>query len=285
MKRYWMALSRYLSYKNPIAWVYREATWQDRPLPDFIVIGAQKSGTSSLHAYLKQHPQIISAVKKEVHFFDGGLLPERDNFLKGQRWYRAHFPKKNKISSNQKVFEASPLYIFNPQVPKRIADLIPHVKLIAVLRNPTERAISHYFHERRKGRESLPIMDAMRAEEDRLKPILDRQDYKNRVFIHFSYKSRGRYSEQINRFINFFPLNQMLFLSSDELFTETHKALRRIFNFIDVDADFVIPDLQPRGISTNRTQVGEEVYKYLNDYFMPYNQDLYRIINYDFGWN
>jgi hypothetical protein len=274
----------FLSGQNPAAWADREATWRERCLPDFVIIGAQKSGTSSLYAYLRQHPDVLSAIRKEVHYFDGDINPEEDNYRKGERWYRAHFPKTNRKNENQRVFEASPLYIFYPPVPQRLAGLIPKVKLIAVLRNPTERAISHYFHVKRRGYEPLPIMEALLAEEERLKPILEREDYKNSIYIRHSYKSRGRYSEQISRYFEFFPPDQMLIISSDELFSETSNTLRKVFNFVGVDPNCPIPDLRPRGKATNRTDVDEEVYVYLNESFHPHNQNLYQIIGRDFGW-
>ncbi|HUQ00163.1 MAG TPA: hypothetical protein VM093_06855, partial [Aeromicrobium sp.] len=85
-----------------------------RALPDFIIIGAMKSGTTSLFTYLSQHPQLIAASRKEVHYFDGGLNPAKDNYAKGTAWYREHFPRKREMAAGQKAFEASPLYIFNP---------------------------------------------------------------------------------------------------------------------------------------------------------------------------
>jgi hypothetical protein len=186
-----------IRYRYRLFWPYRQATWRRRILPDFIIIGAMKSGTSSLFAYLSQHPQLYPSCKKEVHFFDGGLNPKIDTFEKGQAWYRAHFPLTSKMSIDSKTFEASPLYIFNPLAPKRIFDLVPNVKIIAVLRNPIERAISHYFHEKRKNRESLPIYEALLNEEKRLEPVIKRKDYKNRIFIDYSYKTRGLYKEQL----------------------------------------------------------------------------------------
>ena len=87
---------------------YHQATWRNRQLPDVIIIGAQKSGTTSLYYYLSQHPHLMLSYKKAVHFFDGGLNPNVDNFNKGQAWYRSHFPLKRNTNNNQKVFEASP---------------------------------------------------------------------------------------------------------------------------------------------------------------------------------
>jgi len=199
--------------KTPVrrlTWQYRQATWCSRALPDFIIIGAQKSGTSSLYYYLIQHPQLLPSFRKETHFFDGGKCPSVDNFEKGQAWYRAHFPLRKNISNNQKTFEASPLYIFNPLAPRRIYDLVPEVKIIALLRNPTERAISHYFKEKRKNWESLSIYEALQEEEKRLESVIKEKDYKNDIFIHHSYKSRGLYKDQLERYLNYFPWQQIL---------------------------------------------------------------------------
>ncbi|MGZ9225178.1 MAG: sulfotransferase family protein [Anaerolineales bacterium] len=184
------------TFTNRVRFYYRYATWRIRPLPDFIIIGAQKAGTTSLHAYLSQHPQFLKPYEKEVHFFDGGLDPDLDNYKKGQAWYRAHFPFRRNGSASR-VFEASPLYIFNPLVPDRMFDLLPEVKIVAILRHPTERAISHYFHEKQRGYESLPIMEALLEEERRMEAALQSKDYKNYSFIHHSYTSRGHYKEKL----------------------------------------------------------------------------------------
>jgi hypothetical protein len=253
-------------------------------LPDFIIIGAQKSGTSSLFSYLSQHPYLIPSYRKEVHFFDGGLRPDVDNFNKGQAWYRSHFPLKENNSNDQKAFEASPLYIFNPLVPQRISALIPEVKLIAILRNPVERAISHYFHEKRKNREKLPVLEALQVEDERLKPIIDKQDYKNDIFIHHSYKSRGLYYEQIKRYLNYFPMSNILVLNSEMLFTQPDNALRRVFEFVGVDSEFTVKDLAPRNVGSNRTEVDPDIYEYLEEYFRSHNQKLYKLIGQNCGW-
>jgi hypothetical protein len=263
---------------------YRQGTWRNRSLPHFIIIGAQKSGTSSLYYYLSQHPQLIPSYTKEVHFFDGGLNPTVDNFKKGQAWYRTHFPLKRNIRKHQETFEASPLYIFNPLAPKRISELLPDVKLIAILRNPTERAISHYFHSRRIGREALPLMEALQAEEARLKPVIDKEDYKNDVFIHYSYKSRGLYAEQIKRYLNYFPTGNLLLINSEKFFMEPHATLRGVFHFVGVDTEFTIKDVERRNIGSNRTAVEPELYDYLNDYFRAPNRALYELTGENYDW-
>ena len=263
---------------------YRQINWRNRQLPGFIIIGAQKSGTSSLFSYLSQHPHLIPSYKKEVHYFDGGLNPDVDNFNKGLSWYQSHFPLKQHCGNNQITFEASPLYLYNPLVPQRISGLNPEVKLIAILRHPVERAISHYFHEKRNNRESLPVLEAFQSEEERLKPIIDKQDYKNDSFIRQSYKSRGLYYEQLVRYLEHFSMSSILVINSELLFTQPEIALRNVFEFVGVDPDFAIKDLRPRNVGDYRSKVGTDAYEYLIDYFEPHNQKLYELIGVDYGW-
>ena len=260
---------------------YRRLTWHRRSLPDFIIIGAQKSGTSSLYNYLSRHPQLMASSIKEVHFFDGGMSPEIDNFEKGEAWYRSHFPLTEKVG-NCKTYEASPIYLFNPLVPKRIADFLPQVKLIAMLRNPTERAISHYFHVKRNGYESLSLMEALLQEEQRLAAISDR-NYRNSTFIRHSYKSRGLYKEQLQRFFTYFSPQQMLILNSEAFFSHPTKMLQQVFEFVGVDP-FEVRDLRPRNVASNKSRVEPEVYSYLNDYFRPHNRELYDLLGKDYRW-
>lgn len=102
----------------------RQATWSDQCLPNFIIIGSQKFGTTSLYNYLSQHPQLVPSFRKEVHLFDGGLNPRADNFNKGKPWYCAYFPLRKNMRIEQQTLEASSLYIFNNLAPQRIAHLL-----------------------------------------------------------------------------------------------------------------------------------------------------------------
>jgi hypothetical protein len=267
-----------------LIWRYRKTTWRLRALPDFIIIGAQKAGTTSMFRYLSQHSKLLPSCVKEVHFFDGGLNSDVDNFAKGEGWYRAHFPLKKHLNDHSKTFEASPLYIFNPFTAKRIFDLVPEVKIIALLRNPTERAISHYFREKRKGRESLPILEALQEEEKRLESVDNNKDYKHKNFRHFTYKRRGLYKEQIERFLSYFPMQQMFVLSSEDFFREPDHTLRQVFEFVGVDTGFKIKDLRPRAVGKNKRKVHADVYQYLNDYFLPHNQALYTLLGKSYEW-
>ena len=262
----------------------RRATAPLRALPEFIVIGAQKAGTTSLFAYLTQHPDILPPSKKEVHFFDGGLRTPDDCFHRGVTFYRKHFPLQARLRHGVKTFEASPLYLFHPEVPARLESVLPDVRLIVLLRDPTERAISHYFHESRYGRENLSIETAMAHEEARLDPILRAVDYKNRVFRQASYKARGRYQEQLERFFARFPARNIYIESSEAFFSRPQETVDGICDFLGIARTVVLNDATPVNVATNRTDVPDSVYRTLDAYFAPHNEALFQWLGRRFPW-
>ncbi len=263
---------------------YRRRTALYRCLPDFLIIGAQKAGTTSLHHYLSQHPQLVPSYKKEVHYFDGGLNPDIDNYKQGKEWYCSHFPLQRCVLDDQKVFESSPLYLFNPLAAARIHQLIPKVKIIVLLRNPVERAISHYNFIKQVNLEDRNLYEALLLEEIRLKPVLIKKDYKNIRFIHQAYKSRGLYKQQLERYFMLFQRKKILLLSSEHFFLKPANSLRKVFDFLEVDTQFKIKDLKPRNITKSKCHVESEVYEYLENYFLPHNEALYQLVQNDYGW-
>jgi hypothetical protein len=161
-------------------------------IPRFIIIGAQRCGTTSLYSYLIGHPYVASALQKEIHFFDL-------NFKKGVSWYRTQFPQLGEQGFI--TGEGSPYYIFHPHVPKRIFDTVPRAKLILLLRNPVDRAYSHYHHEVKLGVEPLSFEDAIDREEERLhgqgEKIIADESYYSFNHQHYSYLCRGVYAYQL----------------------------------------------------------------------------------------
>lgn len=264
-----------------LALPYRLASARSRRLPDFLILGAQRSGTSSLHAYLAQHPEIISGLGKEIHFFDGGLNPDVDNYELGLDWYRAHFPRARERT---RTFEASPLYLFNPLAPSRIRALLPNVRMIVLLRNPVERAISHYYFQKSKGREPLDMREAFSEEESRLRRSWLQRDYKHKEFVIHSYKARGLYVQQLERYFACFDRQQLLVISSERLLADPARQLRRIYEFIEVDPSFTNSDLSPRNVGRNRAQIDGEIRHELEQYFYEPNQALYDLLQEDLGW-
>ncbi|MFB2936406.1 sulfotransferase domain-containing protein [Aerosakkonemataceae cyanobacterium BLCC-F154] len=244
--------------------------------PDFIIIGAQKCGTTSLYQYLIQHPQILPASQKEVHFFDL-------NFVRGVDWYRQQFQP---VSQGLITGEASPYYIFHPLVAERVYKLFPQVKLIALLRNPVERAISHYYHEVRLGCEKLGLLDAIAQEFARLKEetakMLADANYYSYNHQHYTYLSRGIYVEQLKNWRQFFPKEQLLVLPSEELYNQPNQVLNQVLEFLQ------LPSYQltqyDKYNSGEYPEIKPEIRQQLQEYFQPYNQQLEEFLGVKFPW-
>jgi Sulfotransferase domain len=262
---------------------WRLATAPVRTLPDFIIIGAQKCGTTFLYRLLVQHPHVKPAFAKEVHYFDL-------NFRKGDNWYRSYFPLQMRISRKYITGEASPYYLFHPRAAKRASMVVPDAKLIILLRNPVDRAYSHYQHQVKrvpgKARETLAFEEAIEAEA-RILPaevskMLQDEYYQSPGHRTRSYLSRGRYIDQLLVWSSYFPRRRMLVLKSEDLFDDTTNALERVLDFIE------IPRWTPEAYSIPNkreyTGVDPSVRQRLEEYYEPYNQRLYEYLGVDFGW-
>jgi hypothetical protein len=264
-------------YAHWYSWKWRFHTRHIRALPDFLIVGAQKAGTSSLHAYLAEHPSVIGPFTKEVHYFD-----DEENYARGLAWYRSHFPFAFATRNRHQTFESSPKYLFFPWASDRIAQNLPNAKIIILLRDPVERAISHYFHNVRHGRETLPILDAFRAEEDRIgREYASSNPY---TLGHFSYKARGRYLPQIRRYWQLFPANNVLILSSEFFYGNTQTALSNVLNFLNLDTNVHIDVSRRHNFGSNRTDIPKSARGYLASHFAPYNQALFEALGHSFPW-
>ena len=259
------------------------ATAPVRTLPDFLIIGAQKCGTTFLYQLLVQHPRVKPAFVKEVHYFDL-------NFAKGNNWYRSHFPLQMRNTRTYITGEASPYYLFHPHAAKRASMVVPDAKLIILLRNPVDRAYSHYQHQVKrvpgKARETLTFEEAIEAE-DRILPaevskMLQDEYYQSPSHRTRSYLSRGIYIDQLLVWSSFFPRRRMLALKSEDLFDDTTNALERMLDFLE------IPHWTPEAYSipNKREYTGVEpfVRQRLDEYYEPHNQRLYEYLGVDLGW-
>jgi hypothetical protein len=262
------------------AWRQR-LTARQRPLPSFIVIGAQKCGTTSLHDYLAQHPAIASSRIKEVQYFD---VPER--YANGEEWYRAQFPLPTPRDPRM-AFESTPNYLFHRDVPARIARLLPDVRLIAVLRHPGERAVSGYRHEVRRGREPLPLRDALLAEADRVAPALAAADYDSPVLRNCSYLGRGRYAEQLERYYALFPRDKVLVVRSEDLFAHPEVVIAEITDFLGLPPmpeTVRFPRLNAATPHGPGSAIPPEVSDVLSEHFDPHNARLEQMLGRSFDW-
>ena len=211
--------------------VVRRATSPLRALPDFLIIGAQRAGSSSLFAYVCAHPSVAEPTHKEIHFFD-------NNWFRGLDWYRRYFPLRARMGGRI-TGEASPYYLFHPAAPGRVVETLPDVRLIAVLRDPVERAYSAYQLARRQGHETLEFEEALAREVERLageeERILADPRYASVAHRRFSYRTRGLYAEQLERWYERFPREQLLVVRSEDLFAEPEATLQTVFAFLGLE--------------------------------------------------
>jgi hypothetical protein len=254
---------------------YGQTTARLRPLPDFLILGAQKAGTTALYAYLRWHPEITGPSFKEVSFFDR-------HYTRGERWYRAHMP----VRRSGIVGEASPSYLFHPLAPERVAQLLPDARLIALLRNPVDRAFSHYQHEVALGREQLSFQEAIARESERmdgeLERMLARPAYFSYAWWNYTYLARGRYVEQLERWLAAFPPDQLLVLLTDELAEDTAGTYRRALDFLGVDE--VGLDSYPRIFEREYQELEPALRARLEDEFAEPNRRLAELLGRDLPW-
>lgn len=250
-----------------------------RPLPDFLVIGAQKSGSTTLYDYLVQHPDVRAALTKEVHYFD-------DNFSRGAGWYRSNFPLAARRQRTWLTGEASPYYLLHPLAPGRAGSTVPAAKLLVLLRHPVDRAYSHYQHERAKGYETLPFTEAVAREEDRTsgawEALRSGAVDEAPAVQHYTYLARSRYDEQVARWLEHYPSEQLLATSAEELFRDPAPVLRRVFAFLGVDPDVRVEYRRLNARSYD--DLSPAVRRRLGEHFGPSVERLQHLVGETFAW-
>lgn len=264
------------TYFNTIAqWT---APW--RKLPEFVIIGAQKGGTSSLFKYLEPHPDLLMSYRKQVHFFD-------KLYHRGVKYYRSNFPIKA-FSRGRLTGEATPYYIFHPEVPARIHKVLPNAKLILLVRNPIDRAYSHYNMKVNQGWESIPTFDeAIEKEGERIERELAKMKenprYYSKDLRNFTYLARGRYAEQLERWLQYYPLEQIRVYQSEQFFEDPMAVLRDIYDFLGIQ------DFEPQNLKIYNKRHYEPMppamRAHLRAYYQPHNERFYELIGKRFDWD
>lgn len=246
-----------------------------RPLPDFLIAGAAKAGTTSLHAYLSEHPAVSSPIRKEIHYFDL-------NMRRGEGWYRSHFPADTSAVTG----ESTPYYLFHPLVPERVAATLPEVKVIVLLRDPIDRAFSQHNHEVASGHESLSFERALECEAERLagEEARLRADPGHRSFAHqhFSYQARGRYAVQLERWFEHFDRDRFLIIRAEDLFADPAAELAVAQRFLGLDV--VLPANLTARNARRYAPIDPALRTRLVKRFRPENERLHQLIHRDFMW-
>ena len=203
-------------------------------LPEFLCVGTQKGGTTTLQKLLEKHPETFLPSEKELQFFSL-------HYDRGKDWYCKQFEG---AGENQHCGEITPYYLFHPEAPSRIHELIPEVRIVVLLRDPIERTLSHYFHARRHGFEPLELGQALKAERHRLES--------GDTFSHqkHSYVSRSRYEEQLRIYEKHFAAEQLLVLRSEDLFSSARSCWGTIQTFLGL-GDIPLPKQVERANAGN----------------------------------
>ena len=256
--------------------------------PAFLIIGAQRSGTTSLFRYLSQHPQVVPPLVKEVQFYSTSA------FLKGQDWYRTNFPAARDLQARAAehgiahTFEATPYYLFHPLAARRVAATLPDVKLIALLRNPVDRAYSHYLHSVQRGIEPLTFEDALAAEPARLAgeeaKMRSDEHYDSDAYRSFSYFARGVYVDQLAEWARCFPQERLLVLESEAMYHDPSATYGRVVDWLGLSTwEPPAFDVHERS-NTVRDPLAAPTRARLEREFAPYNERLRAFLAVDFSW-
>lgn len=275
--------------KDSLRW-YGVRTSSRRPLPDFLIIGTKRGGTTSLWNYLVEHPSVPRLFPawntKTSHFFE-------ENWAQDREWYRSHFPTEGQRARLQRrhgaptrVGEAAPLYMFHPTVSERVHRVLPDARLIVLLRDPVERAFSHWKERRTNGVEPLSFADALASEASRTDGELERlvadPFYISNAYDWYTYRARGRYLEHLEPWLQRFDRSQILFVASEDLYRDPSSVYARTLAFLGlpeyVPAEFAVYNDRPS------EPMDDAVRAELTSYYRPHNLALAERLGMKFEW-
>ena len=253
-------------------------TASSRVLPDFIIIGTVRSGSTSLYYNICEHPSVVEAAYDEIGYFDS-------NYHLGENWYRSMFPTQkimNKIREDTGYSitgEDTPFYFWKKEVAERILSDMPETKLIVILRNPVDRAYSNYNLAVRENNEKLTFEEAIDEEME----FLSKNSFRDTVDRFRSYLTKGMYVNQIKPWLDVFSREQLHFLSTEQMKNEPCETLDLVFKFLSVPS-YDIKNLQERKLA-NYKKMNENTREQLIKYYKSYNKEFFGIINQKFEWD
>ena len=255
-----------------------------RVLPDFIIIGSMKCGTTSLYYDICEHPCASPAAYDEIGFFDS-------NFHLGLNWYRSMFPTKRRIEDIRRkegvaiTGEDTPFYFWNPVAAKRIQKLLPNIKLITILRNPIDRAYSEY-QDLVSSESNSPSFETFIENEINTRrkdsSLITEENFE--IFNQKnSYLLKGIYVDQLKIWAGLFPKEQIFTLSTENLNSEPITALESVFQYLNLP-DYKIKNIQ-RQKQKKYTPMNSQTRKILIEFFKPHNERLFKFIGKKFDWD
>lgn len=256
-------------------------------LPTFLIIGAAKCGTSSLYDYLMQHPCVGKSLTKQIHFFDR-------YYDRKISWYKVCFPfvwekffiekiKHKNFASG----EATAHYMTHPLAAQRAHKVVPNAKIIVMLRNPVDRAYSHYQMERDHKQEDLTFEDAIEKEPERIKgeikEMLNNKNNSGRNYPHRAYVKSGEYLEQIEPWMKLYPKENFMFINSEEFNKNPSLVYNQVLNFLGLEY-FELKTYE-KIRKRKYEKMNLDVRKKLIEYYRLPNQNLFKFLGINFNWN
>ena len=257
-------------------------------LPGFLIVGAQRCGTTSMTRALSEHPAVFSAaLRLEVHYFDSG-------YDRGLAWYRSHFPLRARAwlaaraaGAAPVAFESSPYYMFHPLAAERIARDLPGVKLLVLLRDPVERAYSAHAHEVSVGYETEPFERALEIEAARLEgeaeKIMADPAYVSRSHQHHAYRTRGHYADQLDRLERTFGRERIHVVDSQAFFTDPAPIYDGVLEFLGLP-DRGRPEFKRRNARPRAAPMTSTVRAALQEHYRSHDERLSRWLGYEPSW-
>ena len=261
-------------------------------LPNVYIIGFPKCGTTSLHAYLAEHPDVHVGLLKEVRYF-----AHDERYRRGLNWYRANFPLKAQKALHERrtghrsiVIDASVRYVNHPHAMRRIADVTPDAKFIVLVRDPIERAYSHYRMNVRVSpevSEELPFAEAIGREESRIAGEYERMErdgsYYSRAYFGYGYARNGCYARWLGTWLEAFP-DRVLVLDSNDLKADAQGTTDRVTDFVGIRRRR-LHDTRKRNIGDGGDGIDAQTRARLSEYYRRPNAELYRLIGRDLAWD
>jgi len=250
-----------------------------RMLPGFLIVGAQRCGTTSMYRTLSEHPAVLKSVlHKGVHYFDM-------NYGRGLGWYRAHFPLTFQARRVQRstgitplTFESSPYYMFHPLAATRIASDLPGVQLLVLVRDPVERAYSAHAHELARGYETEPFDRALELEASRISGEAERivadPGYLSQSLQHHAYRTRGQYADQLEALEKLFGTDRIHVVDSGDFFTRPEPVYDGVLDFLGLPHRGY--PVFERHNAEPRTALPESLRRELAAHFLPFDERLER---------
>jgi hypothetical protein len=263
------------------------ATWESRVLPDLVLAGVQRSGTTALFEALYRLPMVERPRRgKGSHYFSY-------NYHRGWEWFQSQFPTRRWAEMVEArhgyrlfCFDACPYYLFHPFAVERMAQALPGIKVMVMLRDPVRRAESHFHHSVGHGHESLSFAAALAAEEDRLRGEDDRMQedwaYWSHGHEHHSYVSKGMYADQLERLYRHYPHDQVMVIQSEAFYRESNRILAEVTDWLG------LPSIELSGSDDRNShqydQMDPEMRERLIEVYREPNERLFQLIGRRYDW-